>query len=385
MRIALFSWESLDSILVGGVGVHVTELGRALARLGHEVHLFTSLGAGQQHYEVIEGVYIHRCGFDQHDDFTHEMWNMCRAFEHHFFTTRALAGEFDVIHAHDWMTAEMLSLISGQCRARRMLTMHSTEYGRCGNNMYGGRSESVRHNEWRGIFIAERVICVSKALRDEVCWQYQSPQDKTFVVYNGVRPELFDFEIDPGEVKRSIGIAPMDPTILFAGRIVYQKGVDILLNAVPFVLNHVPEAKFVIAGDGEMRWDLEHSARARGLEPSVRWLGKVPLEKLRSIFKSCDAVCVPSRNEPFGIVILEAWAAGKPVVATKNGGPGEFVQHDATGWSVFDNPDSIAWGIGQVLVDFERARKMGQAGRADVEARFTWDNIARQTVEVYRS
>ena len=385
MRIAFFAWESLDSVLIGGVGVHVTELSRALVRMGHEVHLFTQQGAGQEHYEQIDGVFVHRCGYDHHDDFTLEMWNMCRAFEHHFFTTRALAGEFDVIHAHDWMTAEMLSLISNHCHARRILTMHSTEYGRCGNNIYGGRSESVRHNEWRGMFVAERVICVSKALRDECCWLYSTPSDKAFVVYNGVNPKHFDFELDVGELKRSIGIAPMDPTILFAGRIVYQKGVDILLNAIPYVLNHVPEAKFVFAGDGEMRWDLEHSARARGLEPNLRWLGKVAPVKLRSLFKSCDAVCVPSRNEPFGIVILEAWAAGKPVVATKNGGPGEFVQHDVTGWSVNDTPDSIAWGLGQVFVDYDRARKYGAAGRKDVESRFTWDNIAEQTLAVYRS
>ena len=385
MRIAFFSWESLDSVAIGGVAVHVTELSRSLAQLGHEVHLFTRRGAGQSEYERLQGVFVHRCGFDHHDDFTHEMWNMCRAFEHHFFTTRALVGDFDVIHAHDWMTAEMLTLIGKQCQARRLLTMHSTEYGRCGNNFYGGRSEAVRHSEWRGIFIAERVICVSKSLKDEICWMYQAPPDKVPVVYNGVRPELFDIVVDPGEVKNSLGIAPMDPTILFAGRIVYQKGVDILLNAIPYVLNHVPEAKFILAGDGEMRWDLEHSARARGLEPSLRWLGKVGHGRLRQLFRSCDAVCVPSRNEPFGIVILEAWSAHKPVVSTKNGGPGEFVEHDVTGFSVNDTAESVAWGIGQVFVDFPRARKMGDAGRKLVENKFTWDLIARQTVDVYRS
>jgi glycosyltransferase involved in cell wall biosynthesis len=385
MRIAFFSWEALDSVVIGGVAVHVTELSRALAKVGHEVHLFTRLGPKQEHYEKAHGVFVHRCEFDQHNDFTHEMWNMCRAFEHHFFTTRALVGEFDVIHAHDWMTAEMLSLIGSQCHARRILTMHSTEYGRCGNNFYGGRSEAVRHNEWRGIFIAERVICVSKSLKDEIGWMYTAPADKVHVVYNGVRPELFDFKVDPGAVKQSLGIAPMEPTILFAGRIVYQKGVDILLNAIPFVLQHVPEAKFILAGDGEMRWDLEHSARDRGLEPSLRWLGKVEHVRLRQLFRSCDAVCVPSRNEPFGIVILEAWAARKPVVATKNGGPGEFVEHDVTGFSVFDTADSVAWGLGQVFMDFKRARRMGEAGRKAVEERFTWDKIAGQTLEVYRS
>lgn len=383
VRIALFSWESMDSVLIGGVGVHVSELSRALAKRGHEVHLFTRMGPGQAHYEQLDGIYVHRCSFEGHNDFVQEMWNMCRSFEHHFFTTQALAGEFNVIHAHDWMTAEMLSLIGRQCRARRVLTMHSTEYGRCGNNMYPGRSEVVRHNEWRGIYIAQRVICVSRALKDEIGWLYQAPGHKVAVVYNGVRPESFDLDVDPGAVKGSLGIHPMAPTILYAGRVVYQKGVDVLLDAIPFVLRHVPTAMFVFAGDGEMRWDLEHAGRARGLEPNTRWLGAVGQEVVRKLYKSCDAVCVPSRNEPFGIVILEAWSARKPVVATKNGGPGEFVRHDMTGFSVYNNASSIAWGIGHIFVDFERARAMGENGRQEVEARFTWDRIAEQTLEVY--
>ncbi len=385
MRIGLFSWEAIESVLVGGVGVHVSELSRALARLGHEVHLFTRMGEGQARYERLHGVYIHRCPYDHHNDFLLETWNMCRSFEHHFHTTRALAGEFDVIHSHDWLTAEMLSLVSTQCHARRILTMHSTEYGRCGNNMHSGRSEGVRHCEWRGIFIAERVVCVSQALKDEIGWLYQAPPDKVRVVYNGVRPEIFDFEVNPGEVKASIGIHPVAPTILCAGRVVYQKGVDILLDAIPYVLSHVPTAMFVFAGDGEMRWDLENASQSRGLRHNCRWLGKVEHRLLRSLFKSCDALCVPSRNEPFGIVILEAWSARKPVVATKNGGPGEFVRHGETGFSVHDNASSIAWGIGQVFLDFDRARTMGENGRKDVEARFTWDKIAQQTLEVYQS
>ena len=86
---------------------------------------------------------------------------------------------------------------------------------------------------------------------------------------------------------------------------------DILIEAIPHVLNHVPTAMFVFAGDGEMRWDLERATKTRNLERNTRWLGNVSGERLRSLFKSCDAVCVPSRNEPFGIVILEAWSAHK--------------------------------------------------------------------------
>ena len=92
---------------------------------------------------------------------------------------------------------------------------------------------------------------------------------------------------------------------------------------------------------------------------------------------------MPSRNEPFGIVILEAWSAHKPVVATVIGGPGEFVRHDHTGFSINPNPDSVAWGIGHIFANFEHARKMGENGRREAEERFTWDIIAKQTVEAY--
>jgi glycosyltransferase involved in cell wall biosynthesis len=383
VRIALFAWDSLDSVFVGGAGVHVSELARALTRLGHEVHLFTRHVAGQKDYEQQDGVFLHRCAFDPHLDFMHETWNMCCSFEHHFFTACALVGEFDVVHAHDWLTAEVLSLIRRKCSAKRMLTMHSTEYGRCGNKIHSGQSEAVRHREWQGIFVAERVICVSKALQDEIVWHYSAPMDKCRVIYNGIRPEAFDFPFDPGEIKASIGVHPMAPMVLFAGRVVYQKGVDILIDAIPYVLNHVPTAMFVFAGDGEMRWDLENATKARGLEHNTRWLGKVPREPLRSLIKSCDAVCVPSRNEPFGIVILEAWSAYKPVVATVIGGPGEFVTHDRTGFSISPNSDSVAWGVGHIFANFEHARKMGENGRREVEKRFTWDIIAKETVEAY--
>ena len=385
MRIALFAWESLDSVHVGGAGVHVSELAQMLAALGHEAHLFTRRAGGQEHYEQRDGVFVHRCNVDHDSDFIRETRNMCRSFENCFFSTRASAGEFDIIHAHDWLAADVLSLITPHCRAKRVLTIHSTEYGRCGNNLYPGQSEAVRHYEWQGIFDAQRVICVSEALQNEIGWLYSAPKDKCRVIYNGVRPESFDFACDSGAVKGSIGVHPMAPMVLFAGRVVYQKGADILIDAIPHVLKHVPTAMFVFAGDGEMRWDLESATRSRGLEANTRWLGKIPRDRLRPLFRSCDAVCVPSRNEPFGIVILEAWSAHKPVVATMIGGPGEFVAHDRTGFSINPNPDSVAWGVGHIFANFEHARKMGESGRREVEKRFTWDIIAKQTVETYQS
>src|SRR6201982_1478542 len=103
MRIAMLSWESLHSICVGGVGVHVTGLAAALERKGHGFHVFTRMAEGQPHYAWIDGVHHHRCPFDLHPNFVDEVNNMCRSFVPHVFETENYIGNFDVIHAHDWL------------------------------------------------------------------------------------------------------------------------------------------------------------------------------------------------------------------------------------------------------------------------------------------
>ncbi len=105
----------------------------------------------------------------------------------------------------------------------------------------------------------------------------------------------------------------------------YQKGPDLLVEAIPFVLNYYPNAKFIYVGDGDLRFSVESRAWALGINHATRFLGYRSGQELINLFKASDVVCVPSRNEPFGIVILEAWSAGKPVVASRNGGPSEFV------------------------------------------------------------
>ena len=385
MRIALLSWETLYSIPVGGISAHVTELAAALERRGNEVHVFTRMGYGQSGYNRIDGVHYHRCPFDLHSDFAVEIENMCRSFVYHVFQTEDYIGPFDVIHAHDWLTAIAMIWIKLGRGRKTILTLHSTEYGRCGNLFFDGRSAVIRNHERAGSYWADHIITVSQSLKNEIKWMYEVPDWKTTVIYNGVNVHLWDGWIDPGTIRGAYGIGPMDPMVLFSGRMVYQKGPDLLVNAIPYLLKFYPNAKFVFAGDGEMRCSVEERARQLNVSHATRFVGFKSGWDLINLYKACDVVCIPSRNEPFGIVVLEAWSAGKPVIATVNGGPNEFLWHEVNGLKIYPIPDSVAWGLGTLFTDFERARWMGRNGRIAVEQAFNWDMIGDQVMSVLNS
>lgn len=385
MRIAMFSWEALHSISVGGVGNHVTELGAALERKDHEVHIFTRMGHNQAPYEKIHGVHYHRCPFPLNTNFIEEINNMCRSFVHHFFETENHIGHFDIIHAHDWLAANaMIWIKDGKGVGKRSIfTIHSTEYGRCGNRFWNGQSAAIRQQERAATHHADQVITVSHQLKNEILWMYNTPEWKVSVVYNGINVHNFDGLVDQGEIKKHLGIGPCDPTVLFVGRMTYQKAPDLLIEAIPYVLRYYPNVKFLFVGDGDMKMGLEHRARQLGISNAVRFLGYRNGRELVNLYKASDCVCIPSRNEPFGIVILEAWGAEKPVLTTVNGGPSEFIWHDVTGLKIFDNPDSIAWGIGTLFADFEHARWMGRNGRIAAENGFSWETISDRILDVY--
>lgn len=386
-RIALLSWESLHSISVGGIGAHVTQLAAALERQGHEVHVFTRMG-WQNHaqYDCIHGVHYHRVPYVGHSDFVEDVNNMCRSLVTSVFSAEDYMGaHFDIVHAHDWLTSNAMVWIKEGKGRKGILTIHSTEYGRCGNNFYDGPSSRIRDQERHGTFCANKVIAVSTALKNEIMWMYNLPDWKVRSIHNGVNFHDFNSWIDPGEVKKRYGIGPLDPMVLFSGRMTYQKGPDLLVEAIPFILHYFHNAKFVFAGDGDLRGAVEDRARQLGVSHATRFVGYQNAWNLRELYKACECVCVPSRNEPFGIVILEAWSSGKPVIASVNGGPSELIWHDVTGYKIYPKPDSIAWGIGTLFGNFEHARWMGSKGREAVEKLYSWDHIAEQTLSFYNS
>jgi len=384
LKIAFLSWESLNSIPVGGLAVHVSELAAAMERAGHDVHVFTRIGHGQPHYECIEGVHYHRCPFDLNPNFVTEMNNMSRSFVHHLFGVEKTIGQFDVVHGHDWHVVNGLAEIKNTVNRKVFWTCHSTEYGRCGNQFYGGQSENIRNIEFYGTYISKRVITCSNSMSNEVKWLYRVPEWKIDTIHNGVSADKYVGKLDdPGLIKRRYQLGPVDPTILFVGRMTHQKGPDLLLESLPMVLRENPQARTVFVGDGYMKRQLEWRANQLGISYATRFPGYSSESDVLDLYKACETVCVPSRNEPFGLVVLEAMASGKPVVATHGGGPEEIIDHEVTGVKVYPNPSSIAWGINYVFSDYSRAKTMGTNGKKTAVAKYSWDRIADETLETY--
>lgn len=383
MRIALLSWESLHSPCVGGVGRHVSELAATLHRSGHDVHVFTRMAPGQLFYEVIDGVHYQRCPYFGLSDFVDDVNSMCRAFVERLFVVEDMTRPFDVVHAHDWLAANAMIWIKQGRNRPGVLTVHSTEYARCGNAFPPGRSERIRMQERAGTYWAERVVCVSNAVRSEIAWMYEVPDAKMTVIPNGVSPARFQRPVDTAAVRGRYHIGADNPAIVFSGRMEWQKGPDLLMEAMPAVLRAHPDAKLVYVGDGSMRPGIENRAWNLGVAHAVRFPGRRDEAEIAALYQACDVVCVPSRNEPFGIVILEAWSAGKPVIVTDHGGASEIVRHEHSGLHVSPTPDSIAWGITTIFTDPARAHEMGANGRAECAARYAWRAIAEKTSEVY--
>jgi glycosyltransferase involved in cell wall biosynthesis len=178
---------------------------------------------------------------------------------------------------------------------------------------------------------------------------------------------------------------PEEKIVLFVGRLVYEKGVHVLVNAIPKVLRKA-NAKFIIVGNGYMKEQLSNIVKSMGVAHKVMFTGFVDDETLRKLQNCADVSVVPSLFEPFGIVALEAMAAKSPIIVSDTGGLSEIVEHDITGVKVYpENPDSLAWGITKVLLDENYANWIKSNAYKKIQEKYNWDIIAQQTKSVYES
>ncbi|MDY6965918.1 MAG: glycosyltransferase family 4 protein [Halobacteriota archaeon] len=382
MRVALLSWDSLNPIMMGDAKLHITQFAEALHRLGNEVHVFARVLCEQNRHEEINGVMYHRCFSDFNSDFISEIDTMCNSFSNSFSEVEKTYGEFDVVHGHDWVIVNALSQIKAKSKAKIIFTVHSTEFGRCGNNFYKGMPRVIRDLEWCGVRISDKIIVVSQHLKDEVEWLYNVPDWKISVIYDGANIKRFYKKMDPEKIKEKYEIEPSDSIFLFVGGMGEEKECKILSKAIQSVIKDFPDTKFIFVGNGCITNYLKRELWELGISDACRFLGYIPDEDLIDLYKASDVVCLPSRNEPYGIVVLQEWNSEKPIVMSYNGF--DYAEHETDGLKAYDNPDSLAQGIKKILSDSKAAKKIGEGGKT-IEIDISWDGIADKMLEVYFS
>ncbi len=371
LKVAFFCWESLYAERVGGLANAATNLAETLAR--HlEVHYFTR---GEGRDAEINGVRYHYCQPAGENlvrycsDMSKRMIDRFREFD---------APQFDLLHFHDWHVVDALRRFQER---ETIFTYHSTEFGRNGNTFgTGWPFPEISAIERYGGSIAKRITAVSSTLRQEAMNLYGIPDWKIDVVPNGIMPDHYQADVDPEEVKRRYDFDPDSPLILFIGRLAWQKGPDMLVDAAPGLLREHPDSQFAFVGDGQMRQGLE--TRARSLP--IRFLGRLDDVEYVTLLNASDIVAIPSRNEPFGLVLLEAWSAGRCVVASDVGGLSENIEHGTDGVKVQPHPDSIAEGLMTVADSPRKSLCMGRKGLDKVKEYFQWRRIAERMEDSYR-
>jgi len=387
MRVLMLSWEYPPHI-VGGLGKHVKELVPALAAENVEVHLLTPRWLGGSHKEEVDGATIHRIDPPPHSELTDFYTDAQRTngrLEEHARRLIHNLGGFDIIHAHDWLVAFAAITLKHEFKIPLLATIHATEYGR--NHGYIGNdiSQAIHSTEWRLTYEAWRIICCSAFMANEVASVFNTPRDKLDVIPNGIDTSRFD-ELDGVNLSgfRSHYAAPDERIVFHVGRIVHEKGVGVLIEAVPRVLAGFARARFVIAGTGGYLETARRRAAEMGVSSHIHFTGFIPDGDRDRLFKVADVAVFPSLYEPFGIVALEAMAAKTPVVVSNVGGLAEVVIHNETGLLVYpNNPDSLAWGILETLhhPDWATARARNAYNR--VVSEYNWLRIAARTVGVY--
>lgn len=294
---------------------------------------------------------------------------------------------YDIVVSHDW-----LGIIGGVILKRVLniplvFHIHSTEVGR----QRGGGSSTIKKMEYEGANIADRVFTVSYAMKNELINFGVNP-DKIDVIYNGVDEKKYDLEnIDGGkiiELRKKYNIKEGEILLLFIGRLTEVKGVVKLVEAMPEVIEEFPNVKLLILGKGELENHLKEMVERLRLNEKVILKFEFVDENERILHYAISDICVfPSFYEPFGIVCLEAMSLKKPVVVSAEGVSGMKEQVITSGedmCGVHINPylpSSIAWGI-KLLIKIDR-RKLGENARKRVLKNFTWDKIAKDTLNLY--
>ena len=383
LKILMLSWEYPPKN-VGGLSTHVYNLSHELANLGNEVHVITCEEGIAPIEENDKGVYVHRVSpykVDT-DDFTKWVMHLNFAMIEEGIRLIRKIGKIDIIHAHDWLTAYSAKVLKWSYKIPMICTMHATEKGR--NN--GIRTEMQRYissAEWLLNYEAWKVVVCSTYMKNEIMNTFSVPEDKVWMIPNGVNLKEFDFEFDWLAYRRQFA-SDDEKIVFFIGRHVFEKGIQLLIDASYGIVKGYNKVRFIIAGKGPMTEELKSKVRNMGLADKFIFTGYMNNESRDKLYKVSNVVVLPSLYEPFGIAAIEAMACGCPVVVSDTGGFSEIVEHKYNGMKMINgNANSLKDNVVNLLNDEGLCKYLKENAFKTVSENYTWSKVADLTIKMY--
>jgi glycogen(starch) synthase len=383
----MLSWE-YPPLVVGGLGRHVEALARELAGQHHEVVVVTRGDRPQARTEMCAGVRVVRAATDPLAiDFTTESLLAWSQAAEHAMLRAALPvvrrWRPDVVHAHDWLVGQSGVTLAEVTHAPLLATLHATEAGRHQGWLPKPLNLAIHSVERWLAHRADTVITCSSRMRDEVTELFELDAAKVQVVPNAIDATRWTVTAPTRAAARS-RFADAGPLLVYAGRLVHEKGVQTLLRAMRPLREAHPTLRLVIAGTGYYERALRDLVRRLRLVRAVDFLGFVPETDLPALLAAADAVVVPSFYEPFGIVALEAACAAAPLIVAETGGLADLVT-DRVAVASFPagDVDALINAVGKVLVDPAAANAAARRASRLVRRAYTWSSVAEQTTTAY--
>jgi glycogen(starch) synthase len=384
LRALILSWE-YPPLIEGGLARHVRKLAETLVRRDVEVHVLTRGMEESPAEEAVRGVLVHRV---REPERPRELGEFVTWVEHMNADMLAAGVElgdrfsFDVVHGHDWLVAVAGDHLAKRFRCPLVVTIHATEYGRH-QGWVGKHPQSHIHGVERWMANrADSVITCSAYMREHVADIYGLEEERIAVIPNGIDPaELVPLE--DLDALRARFARPHERLVLLVGRLVYEKGFQLALEALPGLIERLRDVRFIVAGSGTHEAELRQQARELGLDDHGTFLGWIGDDVLHSLYRIADLTVVPSIYEPFGLVALEAMASGCPCLVADTGGLREVVPNEEVGLHFRSrDPRSLGDMAERLLTDGDlRGRLVAEASEHVLS--FDWADVSRQVAAVY--
>ncbi len=384
MKILMLTWEYPPRI-VGGIARVVHDLSKRLIKDGHEVTVVTYRdNANVPEYENDKGVNVYRVDNYMIHPNNFIDWIMQLNFNMIAKATEIInkEGGFDVIHAHDWLVTYAAKSLKNAYDIPIVATIHATEAGR-NSGIHDDTQRYINDTEWLLTYEATEVIVNSNYMKNELQRLFGLPYDKINVIPNGINLNNFVGIERDYDFRRQYAM-DNEKIILYVGRLVYEKGIQHLIAAMPKILSNYNDAKLIIVGKGGMLDELKAETSNLGLDNKVYFTGYMDSKKIQKMYKCADVAVFPSTYEPFGIVALEAMLAGVPTVVSDIGGLDEIVLHGIDGMKSYaGNANSIADSVTTLLYDHQLATNVSKKAKQKVKEQFNWEKIAQDTHFTY--